>query len=180
MNIFHSFDQSALIYFYTLRTPLLVQIMSIISLFGREIIILLAILIALFLFLKKHTKEAGVFIFILSTGSLISTLIKESVRRPRPPAYLHAQMSDLDASFPSGHSMGVTVFFCTLLFFIFHYSKNKILKILSMCFSIGIVLLVGLSRIYLGLHYPSDVFAGYFFGISWFLCCWPLLKKVVK
>ncbi|HVF69803.1 MAG TPA: phosphatase PAP2 family protein, partial [Xanthomonadales bacterium] len=81
-------------------------------------------------------------------------------------------------SFPSGHSMNSSVFFLSLTYFIFRNTRNRKLGIILTIFSGIIVVLIGLSRIYLGVHFPSDVLGGYAAGLLWFVAV-LLFEKII-
>lgn len=159
-------DLSILQFFYHLRTPPLNNLMIGISYLGGEIMIIFGILITIFLLLKKHKKEAILFAFILGMAGIIDTVLKNLVQRPRPQ--FHPLVIEKDFSFPSGHAMDSFVFYLTLSYLIFHITKNKKLSMVVMILSLVLILLIGISRIYLGVHYPTDVIAGYVGGLFWF------------
>lgn len=160
------FDNSIINFFYSLRIPFLTKIMVFISFLGGEFIIAATILIIILLFLKKHKKESVIFAFIIEMSFLINSLLKNVVQRPRP--HFHPLIVENNYSFPSGHAMDSFVFYTTLSYLVFHFTRNKKLGILSIILSTILIFLIGISRIYLGVHYPTDVIAGYFGGLFWF------------
>ena len=126
-----------------------------------------------FLLLQKK-KGMALFTFVaVSGGLLLSTALKHIFDRPRPDLVSH-EVYVGTASFPSGHSMLSAVVFLTLGGLLARYTRQKRLKIYVLSLSILASLLVGISRIYLGVHWPSDVLAGWTAGASWALLCWAI------
>lgn len=96
---------------------------------------------------------------------LLNVLLKELVQRPRPEDI--NLVAETGFSFPSGHSMVAMAFFGLLIWLVWHYEKDRTMR-LTCCagFSL-IILLIGISRIYLGVHYASDVLAGFCISLAW-------------
>lgn len=103
-------------------------------------------------------------------GETISTILKNVFDRPRPEIPHAAQV--FTASFPSGHAMLSAITFLTLGALLAHATADKRLKCYVMSVAIFLTLAVGLSRLYLGVHYPTDVLAGWCVGGAWALLCW--------
>jgi len=148
--------------FYALRTPWLTNLMLFFSFLGAEFTLLLASLGAIFLALKKRKRESILFSCIFIMGVVINFLLKMMYQRPRPELSPLVHMSSF--SFPSGHAMNAFIFYSILSFFVWHLTHKKRLTILVSCISACLIILIGLSRVYLGVHYPSDVLAGYVTG----------------
>lgn len=123
------------------------------------------ILFLLFLLVLFFRNKFGITLVISCMTSLISnSLIKNIFRRVRPA---HVRLIKQGGySFPSGHAMISICFYGYLLYLVIKNVKNKCLKYLLSIFLIIIILSIGISRIYVGVHYPTDVLAGYFLGIS--------------
>jgi undecaprenyl-diphosphatase len=117
----------------------------------------------------------GVCIFLalasVSSGLLMSTLLKHIFNRPRPDLVPYA-VYVATPSFPSGHSMLSAVTYLCLGALLARSQKRRVLKAWFMLSAILITLLVGVSRVYLGVHWPSDVVAGWTAGAVWALICW--------
>ena len=103
-------------------------------------------------------------------GVLVSTLAKEIFSRPRPDLVPHGSIVHT-ASFPSGHSMMAAVVFLTLGMFIARSLPKRRLKIYVLAVAVLITILVGVSRVYLGVHWPTDVLAGWLAGGAWAILC---------
>ena len=116
-------------------------------------------MILLFIYFRKN-KRKNDFIFILfnSLGvSVINYIIKLIVNRTRPIDYFRIEYSGL--SFPSGHSM-VNMSFILAILFIFNKENKKTINIIGYLY----IMCMGLSRLYLGVHWPTDVLAGFILG----------------
>ncbi len=163
-----SFDSSIIHFIYHFRTPIVTYFVNKISFLGGDIFLGTAItLTILYLFFNRHKKDALVFSFILFFGIGLNLLLKNMFHRPRPD--LIPLVHETSYSFPSGHSMNSFIFYTCLSFFIFRKIKNKKLSIALIIISAIFIFLIGISRIYLGAHYPSDVLAGYIAGLCWFI-----------
>lgn len=92
-------------------------------------------------------------------------VVKHIIKRPRPIGI--ALIEETGFSFPSAHTMGSVVFYGFLIFLIWKYLKNKPIKISLTIFLSAFALLIGYTRIYLGVHYASDVLAGIFAGLAY-------------
>lgn len=152
---------------YLLRTPFLTNLMFVITELGSLFVLALVSLISIIFLLKHHKKEAILFSLAVVMGIVINTALKSVVQRPRPE--LSPLISESMSSFPSGHAMNAFIFFALLSFFSFHFFRNKVLTVAITAFSILCILLVGFSRIYLGVHYLTDVIGGYIAGFCWFV-----------
>lgn len=148
------------------------EMMRDITAFGSIIFLtLFSLAVVGFLLLKKKKGMAVYTTAAISGGLLLSTLLKHSFNRPRPDLVPHGSYV-MSASFPSGHSMLSAVVFLTLGGLIARYTKPKQLKVYVLTLSIMATLMVGCSRVYLGVHWPTDVLAGWTAGSSWALFCW--------
>ncbi len=160
-------DSQILSFFYHVRTPLLTALMINITNLGGVIMITLAVIIMIVFVIKKYFKEALIFAFLFCMSGINNVLLKNLIKRNRPQ--FHPLITEKDYSFPSGHAMNSFVFYFTLSYLLFHITKNKKLSITVALFSAFLVFLIGISRIYLGVHYPSDVVGGYVGGLVWFI-----------
>ncbi|WP_458618435.1 phosphatase PAP2 family protein [Gilvimarinus sp. F26214L] len=104
-------------------------------------------------------------------GILVSTLLKSGFDRPRPDLVPHGA-TVYTASFPSGHSMMSAVVYLTLGVLLARLDSRPALRIYVLGVAIFLTIAVGISRIYLGVHWPTDVLAGWTAGATWALLCW--------
>jgi len=108
-------------------------------------------------------------------GLIVSLLLKNLFARPRPE-FASAATHVLTASFPSGHSMLSAVVYLTLGVLLARTTTQYRFKLYFITMALVVSLLVGVSRIYLGVHYPTDVLAGWSFGLIWALLCWLVAR----
>ena len=104
-------------------------------------------------------------------GEIVSTLLKGFYARPRPDLVPHG-MEVFTASFPSGHALLSAVTYLTLGALMTRIQAGPRLKLYVMAVAVAVTLLVGASRIYLGVHWPTDVLAGWCLGAAWAVLCW--------
>ena len=149
------------------------------SLGGITVLALMTVLVTVYLLLDRRWPIA-VFVFSsVLTGWLASTLLKILVARPRPDIVPHlVEVSDL--SFPSGHAMVSAVTYLTLGALLARTQRYQSTRIFVMGAGVFLAVIIGLSRIYLGVHYPTDVFAGWCAGALWALGCWLISKQFVS
>jgi undecaprenyl-diphosphatase len=130
-----------------------------------------------FLALAKAWRPA-IFILVASGGGLIaSSLLKYTIDRPRPDLVPHGNLI-YTSSFPSGHSMMSAVVYFTLAALVTRLIERRRLKGYALGVAMTLTLLIGVSRIYLGVHWPSDVMAGWAAGAAWALGCWLIARWI--
>jgi undecaprenyl-diphosphatase len=142
---------------------------------GTGVLSFVTLFTVLYLYLQKHWQMALFILMVISTGMLCSSLLKLGFARPRPDLVPHGSYV-YTSSFPSGHSMMSALVYLTLAAI---YARSKILtsiKILLLSSALLLVLLIGLSRIYLGVHWPSDVLAGWCAGSAWALLSYRFVR----
>ncbi|WP_326717089.1 phosphatase PAP2 family protein [Vagococcus jeotgali] len=159
-------------------TPEKTTIFKYFTKFGNtSTIVLLTALVAGLLYVKAKDKVASYWLLIniiLIQGAGNFTL-KKIFDRPRPD--VEHLVTAYNNSFPSGHAMGSMLFYGTLIFLAHRYIQNKGLRLtIQILFGI-LILLVGTSRIYLGVHYPSDILGGYLLGAAWLCFSYPFFEK---
>jgi undecaprenyl-diphosphatase len=168
------FDLAVSQFIYTLRTPGLTKTMFFITSLGSEYVFSVLFIILAIIVWKKHRSEGLLFPILASLSLPINLLLKSALARPRPT--LSPLLYEPTASFPSGHAMNSLVFYFTLVFLVYRLTKNKQLTLICSVIALSLSLLIGFSRIYLGVHYTTDVLGGYFFGLIWFATCLLLTK----
>lgn len=125
---------------------------------------IIIVIIALFFALKKVNKMRIKMIIIIGSTVLLNLILKFIIRRPRPD---HIKLIKQGGySFPSGHAMISIALYGFLIYAVNKMIKNKILKICLTVILTIIIISIGLSRIYVGVHYPSDILAGYLLSMT--------------
>jgi undecaprenyl-diphosphatase len=165
------FDQTVTNILIGLRDPFTTEIMKLISDMSSPVIIIsIAGITVWFLFaVKKHSWDALILLIALTGAALLNWILKWVFQRSRPDAPSLAQA--FGYSFPSGHAMISFVFYGMLVYLLLvNFKRGKITYLLTL-FITFLILAIGISRIYLGVHYPSDVIAGYAAGGFWLTGC---------
>lgn len=164
-------------FIYSFRTPWLTDIFRFISFLGGKFLILACTIMVGLLVWKRHKRETILFIFTILVGFLLNNSVKVLLQVPRPNI---SPIGTSDSySFPSGHAMNSFIFYALLSYFMFHFTRNKKLSILFSFMAMSLVFLIGLSRVYLGVHYPSDIIAGFTGGFWWFITAVLIDKTVI-
>ena len=133
----------------------------------------------LFLFIARRQNRAWM-VLAATLGGIAATLtFKTAFARPRPDFPLH-DVFVYSSSFPSGHAVMAAVTYLTLGALIAHEFQNVLFKAYVMLVALAVTLLVGLSRVYLGVHWPSDVLGGWSLGAAWALVCWAAAEWFAK
>ena len=117
--------------------------------------------------LYRRHKRATIILWMTMAGEVfLEIALKTSFQRSRPVPFLEFPLPS-SYSFPSGHAFASICFFGVTAWLITTRTKNRGLKVFVWLTAIFLILIIGLSRIYLGVHYPSEVFAGYAAGLIW-------------
>ena len=172
------FDQTIINLFNPIRSPLTTQIMKVITTMGSPLVMITLGLITWFYFFKirKHFWDSTMVITALAGSWLMNELLKWIFHRRRPDVLQLIRVSGY--SFPSGHAMVSFAFYGMLAYLIWINVKAKKLKYLLSSFFLLLILAIGISRIYLGVHYPSDVIAGFSAGGLWLIGCILALQVI--
>lgn len=157
-----------------IQTPLLIEAAKIIGiLFDTWSLLVIAILVSAYLYFKDSKKDAILFSAAMIVGAGILFILKELFHRARP---LNILITETSYSFPSGHAMMSIIFFGILLYLILKRDPSKTQKNLAKILCPLLVLIIGFSRIYLNAHWMSDVFSGFFLGIT-IVCISIIFRK---
>lgn len=160
-----------------LRTPYITTFMKTITKLSDTsyIIIIAIILTILFLFKIKKKNIAIAIPCNLALVTLFNQTLKTIFQRVRPLGYNLIEIGGY--SFPSGHAMVSMGFYGLLIIIINHQVKNKFIKKILISLNIILILLIGISRVYLGVHYLSDIIVGYLTAIIYLILLTKVLKK---
>jgi len=124
-----------------------------------------------FLLLQRKWQLAIYLVCAVATGVIGSTVLKWGFDRPRPGLVAHGH-AVYTSSFPSGHSMMSAVVFLTLGVLLATTQTKRVMQIYILSIAVLGTVAVGISRVYLGVHWPTDVLAGWLAGTGWALLCW--------
>lgn len=142
---------------------------------GVGVLVLIMLGVLGYLLLARRYRTALFASIAVPGGILLSTVMKMGFDRPRPDLVPHEAMV-YTASFPSGHSMMSAVTYFTLAALLIRVQPALRLKAYLLILAILLTLLVGISRVYLGVHWPTDVLAGWTAGASWAALCWIVMR----
>ncbi|HEX4134523.1 MAG TPA: phosphatase PAP2 family protein [Bryobacteraceae bacterium] len=151
-----------------------------VSALGSDSLLGLATLIvAGFLVLDGKSRMAVFAAVSVIGGGILSTLLKDFFQRPRPEIVPHLAYA-ANTSFPSGHSMMSALTYLTLAALLARSQERRRIKAYFLLLAVLIAFLVGVSRIYLGVHWPTDVLAGWTAGTTWALICWLIARSLQR
>ena len=156
-----------------LRNDNLTSVMKVITSLGSAIFIGAAA--ALLFLLYKNKKDVYILLFNTVIIVVINDFIKFLVHRPRPIGY--NLINETNYSFPSGHSMVSTFFYGFLIYLVYKEISNKKLKYLIISILALLIILICISRIYLGVHYLSDTIAGFALSMTYIMILLVYNKK---
>lgn len=146
--------------------------------FGDSTTLVLVIgMVTGFLLLARQRRLAVVTVLATGSGTMVTTALKSIFDRPRPDVVAHLT-SFGQGSFPSGHAMNSAVAYLTMAALIAEGTRDWHVRIYVLCCAILLTFLVGISRLYLGVHWPTDVLAGWAAGAGWAAMCWSLARWV--
>jgi membrane-associated phospholipid phosphatase len=148
-------------------TPTLTSIMRLASRYGGPAGLMpLGLVLAIAFLIRGWRRGAFLVIVTIAGAGLLDILLKLSFGRMRPTPFFEYPLP-ATASFPSGHALFAASFFGGLAVLVSHRVRHKLLRAAIWIGTLAIIALIGLSRIYLGVHYPSDVLAGYAVATIW-------------
>lgn len=119
-------------------------------------------------------------VFVLASiggGIVLSNVLKHFFQRARPDIAPHAA-EVFSTSFPSAHAMLSAVVYLTLAVVVARFALARLQRLYAIGIAIGITIIVGLTRMYLGVHWPTDIAAGWCVGAAWALACWYIATKL--
>ena len=149
---------------------LLKAMTEITALGGGTILTLITVLVATYLVAARRPATAAFVVGAIAGGAILSAFLKDVFERPRPELVVHL-VNASSASFPSGHAMNSAVTYLTLGTLLAETEDSQAVRIYLIGTAILLSLAVGFSRIYLGVHWPTDVVAGWCVGSVWALSC---------
>lgn len=162
-----SIDRAIIGFIQGLETPSLTAIMKFFTLIGStKGIVVIAIIALLFLYIVlKHRSELVLFTIVIAGSPLLNGILKNFFHRARPD--LHRLIEIGGYSFPSGHAMNAMTVYGIITFLLWRHIPNRLGRTILVIISSIFIFMIGTSRIYLGVHYPSDIIGGYFASCFW-------------
>jgi undecaprenyl-diphosphatase len=142
---------------------------------GVGVLVLLTLATAGGYLLGGHPRMALLVLLAVFGGFAVAMLLKAGFSRPRPDLVPHGSYV-YTASFPSGHSMLSAITYLTLGFLLARTHERRRTKLYIMGVTLLVTGLVGISRVYLGVHWPTDVLAGWAAGAAWALLWWLIVR----
>lgn len=144
------------------------------------VLALLTLAVCAYLVLDRKRKAALLVLIAVSGGLIGSFSLKEVFRRPRPDLVSHVGTTVTTASFPSAHSMMAASTYLTLGALLARVQKRRRQRVFLISLACLLTFLVGLSRVYLGVHWPTDVLAGWAAGAAWAFLCWMVALSLQR
>jgi undecaprenyl-diphosphatase len=160
--------------------PWMLEVARDITALGSHMVlaIVLYAVVGYLLLTRRYAAATLVLVSVLG-GMALSALLKLGIDRPRPELVPHA-VRVFSQSFPSGHAVLSAVTYLTLGAMLCRTHRARRLRVHFMTIAITVTFLVGLSRIYLGVHYPTDVLAGWCIGAAWALASWLIARRAAE
>lgn len=165
-------DDAILLWMNSHATPWLdAAALEVTALAGVAVVWLVLLLASLFLWQTHHRYSVALLWISYLGASLINFTMKALYERPRPALFEWRTPLAGHSSFPSGHSTTAVAVFATLAYLIVRLETTRATRRLSLVIAGVVIVLIGASRLYLGVHYPSDVVAGFALGLAWATFC---------
>jgi undecaprenyl-diphosphatase len=142
---------------------------------GTSILALVTLVAAGYLVLMRRYGATMLVLVASVGGGILSQGLKQLFGRPRPEVVPHLVVVE-SLSFPSGHSMAAAVIYLTLGALLARFAARRRVRIYVIGVSFALTFLIGITRVYLGVHYPTDVLAGWAAGLAWALVCWLVAR----
>ena len=173
-----AFDEGVLRWVSARHTPgLTAAMLEITSLGTGTVVMAIVSVAALFLTLTKHKYSALLLIVATAGGIFLDYLLKLRFDRPRPHIFTWGEQA-VFSSFPSGHAMSAAIVYSTVAYLAARLQKRRWARALTLFLALVLILLICSSRVYLGVHYPSDVLAGVIIGLAWAAFCMAMLEGI--
>ncbi|MET0315173.1 MAG: phosphatase PAP2 family protein [Hansschlegelia sp.] len=151
------------------------SMIDITSLGSVTVLTLISSLVIAYLLVTARFANAALVMASVVGGAVLTRLMKFSFARPRPELVDHlVPVSSL--SFPSGHAMASAVTYLTLGVLLARTERRFRVRAFIFAVAVALTLVIGMSRVYLGVHYPTDVLAGWSLGAAWALLCWTAAR----
>ncbi|MFL5488453.1 MAG: phosphatase PAP2 family protein [Gemmatimonadaceae bacterium] len=175
-----AFDEAVIRWMGTHHSRNLDAIMLELTALGTATVVLTIVAVAsLFLVLTRHKYSAILLLASTFGGIVLDGVLKLGFNRPRPSIFV-SDVRTFSSSFPSGHAMSAAVVYTTVAYLAARLHQRRWARWLVMIAAFILVALIAISRLYLGVHYPSDVIAGLAIGLAWAGFCMAALEAIQK
>jgi undecaprenyl-diphosphatase len=175
-----AFDEAILRWMGAHHTTFLDAAMLEITTLGTGAVVLMIVCVAaLFLALTQHRYSALLLLVATAGGIGLDFILKSFFARPRPHVIVW-ETNAVSSSFPSGHAMSATIVYSTVAYLAARLYKHAWQRWVTMLIAAIVIVLISVSRLYLGVHYPSDVLAGAIIGLGWAAFCMATLEAIQK
>ena len=179
-GVTQQFDEAVLRWMQQHQTPWLERLMLEVTMLGTWIVVLSIVSIAgLFLWLTQHKYSALLLLVATAGGIGLNNILKIGFGRPRPRVFEWGTQV-YSSSFPSGHAMSSAVVFITVAYLAARLQKTHKARLATLTVAGIIVASICFSRMYLGVHYLSDVLAGVIIGLAWAAFCMATLEAIQR
>ena len=177
---FARLDEGAVAFVQSYSNPAIIQAATVISWLGSVAFLAVGSFAAALVFVWKRWFDAilGLALTMLG-GSCLNMLLKQLFARQRP--VFEQPLVDLTTfAFPSGHTMGATLFYMFIAAVVAYAMKSRRIQALAFALALLLVAMIGLTRIYLGAHFVTDVLGAIVAGVAWLAFCWTAVETLRK
>jgi undecaprenyl-diphosphatase len=173
-----AFDDTVMRWMGAHQVPWLTTVMVQLTALGTAVVVMMVVLVAaLFLWLTKHKHSAALLLATTSVGIILNGMLKDVFHRSRPQIFPWGT-SAFTSSFPSGHAMSAAVVYGTVAYLAARLQRTHLARTITIGVALLLVVLISVSRVYLGVHYPSDTLAGVTIGLAWAAFCMATLEAI--
>ncbi|HEX9311106.1 MAG TPA: phosphatase PAP2 family protein [Gemmatimonadaceae bacterium] len=175
-----AFDDAVIRWMGAHHSKSLDAIMVELTALGTAMVVLTIVAVAsLFLVLTQHKYSAILLLASTFGGIVLDGVLKLGFNRPRPAIFI-SDVRTFSSSFPSGHAMSAAIVYSTVAYLAARLHRRRWARWLVMIAAFILIALISISRLYLGVHYPSDVIAGLAIGLAWAGFCMATLEAIQK
>ncbi|MWV43667.1 phosphatase PAP2 family protein [Paenibacillus sp. HJL G12] len=171
------FDNAVISAVQGMETGWLTSFMKVFTFIGSSLmaVVLSALAFFFLMIVMKHRRELIMFVVAVGGSEIWNLILKNIIQRARPNTHRLIEISGF--SFPSGHSMAAFSLYGAITFLLWRHIPSFAGRIAMIIIGVALTLLIGISRIYLGVHYPSDVLGGYLASGTWLMISIVLFEK---
>ncbi len=141
---------------------------------GTAVVTLITVVVIGYLLLFKDYRAVGMVLIAVVGGALLVSFLKSSFGRVRPDV-VPRLMEETSLSFPSGHASMSAILYLSLAALLVNVQPRRRVRIYIITVAVLLTIMIGLSRVWLGVHYPTDVLAGWSFGLAWASFCYLII-----